>query len=484
MEDSVHVVDGKLTLFSEHDLDRLLDATLDILRDTGIQVHSDEFLDALARTDARVDKAARHVTFSPATVKRFVDERRASQPAMTARDHDGSYVASVGCVIAPFLHDFARRTRRPATGNDLIELIHWAEVDTPSSTHIGQAVTMSEVDPRVEPIEAYALLLEHSSRPNDAAYASDTRQIEFLLELSEAYHGRRIFPHGASFMTSPLTFGERAAQQTLATIALGQTHFGFGVMPISGGNAPMTIAGNIVLSAAELLGAWLTIRARVPEATFSGGACNGFMDLRRGVATFNSPEALLADLGVAELFERRLGGAVGVAAGADYIEARLPGIQAAYERTYRAMAIAAFAGNRFHLGGSGTLDGGKVFSPVQFILERDLGEGLWRLGQGITIDEDTLAVDTIRAVGVGEGKSYLGTDHTMHYFRSMWFPQFMSRTPCETDEFEFSRDQAMLAAAHDHYRDALTRYAPPELDSGVLQEIRNTVSRARKHLTD
>ena len=253
-------------------------------------------------------------------------------------------------------------------------------------------------------------------------------------------------------------------------------------MPISGGNAPFTIAGNVVISAAEMLGGWLTIKSLVPDAEFGGGACNGIVDMRRGVATFNAPEALLADLGVVELFARRYGGGVTVAAGADYIDARLPGLQAAYERTLRAMAIAAFTGGPFWMGGSGTLDEGKLFSPVQFILERELGEGMWRLGQGITVDEDTLAVQVIAEIGPGEGRSFLDTEHTLRHCREMWFPQLLTRGMWEGDEIEFRREQQMLAQAHQRYRDALAHYTPPALELDRIAEIRHVVERARRAL--
>jgi len=477
------MIAGRLTLLTEDDLDRLHAAVLRILDETGIRVCHDAFVEGLAGTGATVNRATGIVRFAPQLVEAFIEERRrgaSSEPPL--RDHSGQYAPAVGCVIAPFLHDYAKGARRPGTREDLLDIIRWAEMDTPAACRVSQAVTMRDVDPRVEPIEAYAVLLDHSVRPPEAAFASDVDQIEFLLDLSDAYCGIRAFPHGASFMTSPLTFGDRVARYTLAAIEFGRTDFGIGVMPISGGNAPVTIAGNVALSAAELLGGWLTVRSLQPDATFGGGACNGVIDMRQGVACFNAPEALLSNLGVVELFERRYGGGVGVAAGADYIDARAPGLQAAYERTYRAMAIAACTGRPFHMGGTGTLHGGKVFSPVQFIIEREMGEGLWRLGQGIRVDDATLAVDTIHAVGVGEGRSYLDTPHTMDHFRETWMPQFLARAPWVDDATEFGREAQMLDAAHERYRDAVQRYAPPQKDQGATKEVQRIVDRARRHL--
>ncbi|MCJ7737590.1 MAG: trimethylamine methyltransferase family protein, partial [Anaerolineae bacterium] len=180
--------------------------------------------------------------------------------------------------------------------------------------------------------------------------------------------------------------------------------------------------------------------------------------------------------------ERRYGGGVSVAAGADYIDARVPGMQAAYERTYRAMAIAAFTGQPYFMGGNGTLDEGKVFSPVQYILEREMGEGLWRLGQGIRVNEETLAVDTIAEVGVGEGKSYLATDHTLRHYKETWFPRYLVRGMWESDAVEFSREQRMLDQAFQHYRACVAAHEKPALDAAKLAEIHKIVGKAREHL--
>lgn len=477
------MITGKLNLFTEADLDRLESAVLRVLENTGLRVCDQTFLDGLEKLGARVDSSRQLARFPRYLVEALIEERRTTQSGaeLQPTEPDADYKTSAGTVIAPFVHDFERRTRRRATRQDLIDIVHWAEVDCTPEYQVGPAVTMGDVDARVEPIEAYAVLLEHSSRPS-RAYTTEDDQIPFLLEMARVYFGEPVFPRGIDFMTSPLTFGDRLARYTLAAIRFGVKEFGMGVMPICGGNAPMTIAGNVVISAAELLGCWLAIKSLQPEAVVNGAVCNGIVDMRRGVASFNAPEALLADLGVCELFERRYGGGMVVAAGADYIDARLPGLQAAYERTYRSMAIAAFMGRRFFMGGNGTLDEGKIFSPVQFILEREMGAGMWRLGRGIEVNDDTLAVETIERVGAGEGRSYLDTEHTLRHFRKTWYPQFLSRGIWEGDEIEFQREEKMLRDAHERYKDAISRYVPPAVEEAKLDEIHRIVERARRDL--
>lgn len=476
------MITGKLELFTEDDLDALEAAVLRVLERTGMRVLHPEFLHGLAIAGAPIDETKRVARYPARMVSELIDERRDS----VSRDSDPAppgeaYRPGLAAVIAPFIHDHAQQVRREATRQDLVELLRWAEADIAADQTVGLPVTMRDVDPRVEPIEAYAILLETSSRP-DRAYTTEADQIEFLVDIATAYYGRPVFPRGVDFTTSPLTFGDRLARHTLAALRFGQREFGIGVMPISGTNAPMTVAGNIVVSAAELLGSWLAIRSLAPDAAFTGSACNGVADMRRGAVTFDAPEALLADLGLCELFDRRYGGGVTVAAGADYIDARLPGLQAAYERTYRSMAIAAFTGGRFFMGGNGTLDEGKVFSPVQYILEREMGEGLWRLGRGIQVDADTLAVETIDSVGATEAGSYLNTRHTKRHCRDLWFPQFLCRGQWEGNEIEFSREADMLDSAHEHYVAAISRYVPPELDRDTQREMWKIVARARELL--
>jgi len=477
------MVTGTLRLFSEADLDRLQEAVFTVLERTGIRVYGEEFLAGLVQCGAAVDQAQRVARFPYPIVADFIEEhrRRGWQPEREQGQPPAREQIGLSGVIAPFYFDYDRQTRRAPTRRDLLDTIHWADVDCSPERQVDLAVTMSEVDPRLEPIEAYALLLEHTRRPG-GAYTLSADQIPFLLELSEVYYGQKVFPRGPDFMTSPLTFGGRLAEHTLAAIRFGQRHFSMGIMPISGSNTPMTLAGTVVTGAAEALGAALVIRSLAPEATFSFAACNGTTDLRKGFALFNAPEALLTNLGTAELFIRRFGGHFKVAAGSDYIDSHLPGLGVAYERVYRAMAISAFTGEVFHLGGQGTLGAGQIFSPVQFILERDLSGALWRLGQGIQVNEETLALETILQVGPGERGSYLESEHTLHHCRELWFPRFFQRGPFEGDEIEQRRDRQMLEAANQHYKDCLARYTPPELAEETRRELHQIVHRARQVL--
>lgn len=477
------MVSGTLHLFSDADLDRLYDGVLHILSQTGLRVYHDKFLESLTGTLASVSKSEHLVKFPAQMVEDFLSERR-RQPWLPERETgspEQKEKIGLSGVIAPFYYDYDQKRRRSPVKEDLLNIICWADVDLDPDREVGLAVTLSDEDPCVEPIAAYAFLLEHSRRPGDA-YVLSADQIPFLVELSSVYYGSPVFPRGTDFMTSPLTFDQRLAEYTQAAIRFGKEHFSIGCMPISGSNAPMTLAGTTILGTAELIGAALTIRSLAPNATFSFGTCNGYTDLRKGFTNFNSPEALLTDLGIVELVNRRCGGGANIAAGSDYIDASLPGMQVAYERVLRAMAISAFTGNHFRLGGQGTLEAGQIFSPVQFILERELSEGLWRLGQGMVVDDENMALDVIDAIGPGERGSYLETEHTLHHYRQSWFPKMLYHGPYEGDAVEHTRDCQMLDAASQRFKQAIARYVPPQIDPIKVKELHNIVEKAKMAL--
>jgi trimethylamine--corrinoid protein Co-methyltransferase len=336
----------------------------------------------------------------------------------------------------------------------------------------------------VECLEAFALQLEHAHDPA-GAYVQRADQVPYVMRMAEIYGKDKLGSSfcGPSFVTSPLTIGMNLGDLIFERARWDVKDFNIGVMPISGGNAPVTMAGNIVLSIAEVFGAWAAVKSVVPDARLSAAACTGTMDMRRGIACWNSPEALLQDLGFCEVFRRRCGGHARVGGQSEYIDAKVPGLQAVYERTFRSMAIAAFAGHHFRLGGNGTLDGGKVFSPVELMLEKELGDGMWKFAGGVPVTTETLAVEAIVEVGAGEGKSYAGIDHTVSLFRqALWRPRLMDRSAYESDEAQLVQEHRLLEGANEAFHETLKRYRPPNVDRKMLEEVWKVVEEARRDL--
>jgi trimethylamine--corrinoid protein Co-methyltransferase len=191
---------------------------------------------------------------------------------------------------------------------------------------------------------------------------------------------------------------------------------------------------------------------------------------------------MVQDIGCVELFRRRLGGRMVVAGGSDYTSAKYPGYQAGFEKAFEAMAVSSYAGGHPQLG-AGLLDLGKMFSPLQLLIDRELQSFLWRFSAGVQVDEAEIPLDLITSVGSGIGASYLDSEHTLeHYRQDLWFPSLVDRTVWSGEPGEVRPDEGLLGRAEAQFREVMSRYRPPEVDRDMLAKAREAVDRARRDL--
>ena len=72
-----------------------------------------------------------------------------------------------------------------------------------------------------------------------------------------------------------------------------------------------------------------------------------------------------------------------------------------------------------NIWGVGQLESELAFSPAQAVIDDEMISYVKRYLQGVTINEDTLAVELSREVGISG--SFLGTYHTMEHFQDELF---------------------------------------------------------------
>lgn len=104
-------------------------------------------------------------------------------------------------------------------------------------------------------------------------------------------------------------------------------------MPISGLNAPVTIAGTVTLSIAEILAGWTMSYLVNPEIPVSAIVALGTLDMHTGSICFGSPEALLQDIATMQFFGRRYGMSVWPAV--NYTDCKRPGLRQSTRRSCR-----------------------------------------------------------------------------------------------------------------------------------------------------
>jgi trimethylamine--corrinoid protein Co-methyltransferase len=95
--------------------------------------------------------------------------------------------------------------------------------------------------------------------------------------------------------------------------------------------------------------------------------------------------------------------------------------------------------------------------------------------QGIVVNDETLALDTIAAVG--PGGNFLTQKHTLKHMRDVFLPQFMDRRPY--NEWEAKKDDARDWALG-KARKTLAEHQPDPLDPRISAEMAKIIAAAGK----
>ncbi|MBM4079405.1 MAG: hypothetical protein FJ278_06870 [Planctomycetes bacterium] len=473
-------VTGRLKIGTDDDLMRLNKAAWRVLERTGFKVYSQRILGKLQQLGAKVDYDQMVAKFPQKLIEATVDCQLRPEPPNPPISAPKQFQMGFGEVCF-FLYDWEKGERRRATRREAVDMIRLGDA-IPEVTSIGTPVVNSEIDQRIEVLEAAELLLANTNKSVGTGIRcpEQTRYVHEISLLCQKHGDRRRFVQAGGCLITPLTLGARSARIVEILMDLGYDTFGFSSMPIAGGNAPVTTAGCIVMGVAELLGGRLIARAINPKASGVGMMISGTMDMTHGRASFCSPQALMQDIVIWRVFNRLYGLNISLDRCGSYINAKVPGLQCAYERTFKQMALASATGSLgLHLG---SLDGAAIFSPEQAMIDLDLCRGLWDFYRGIEINSDTLALDEIEQVGLGEGKTFMDTDHTFKHFRhALWMPKLLDVSMWRDGE-EADRERRMLAKANRQWKQLLADWQPPKVNQALVAEVHEVVERAKREI--
>jgi len=125
------------------------------------------------------------------------------------------------------------------------------------------------------------------------------------------------------------------------------------------------------------------------------------------------------------------------------------------------------------------VDDGKVLSPVQLLIERDLATGVQHLARTLAPTADSIALPTIEEVGTGLTTNFLQSEHTLRNYRAnCWIPELIDRSGWRGQQ---SEAQVVDAARH-KFHSLLEQYEKPEGREEQLAALRAIIERARGEL--
>jgi len=258
---------------------------------------------------------------------------------------------------------------------------------------------------------------------------------------------------------SPLAHDGGSLEAALVAASAGLP-VGFMTMVSCASTGPATLAGALVVGNAEVVSALALIQLVYPGAPVFYAAAQTSMDLRTGAYTGGGPEDFLfgAASNVLADFYR-----IPLSMGSFATGAKEPNWQAGIENSLSTVMASLTMSDM--LVGVGLLNGSLIWSFEQMIMDCEIFDIVYKMMQGITVDKETLALDTIREVG--PRGHYLSQAHTRNHMRELWVSKLMDRRPYSQwiEKKDDARDWARDRALH-----ILKTHEPAPLPQQLIEE--------------
>ncbi len=470
-------------VLAPHQLERIGEATLAVLERTGVRFPSHRALDVLERNGCQVDHATSIVRLPP-TVVREALAQAPRQFTLAARDPladikiDGTRCYLSNDASGVFVHDHHTGEHRSSTKDDVARSARFIDALPAISFCWGPVVTSQDAPAATRGLHDAEAVLGNTSKHFQTVTTVGERPARYLVEMAAALAGgldelreRPII----SFMqcaVDPLAHDGPNLEANLVAAEHGLP-CGFMPMPLAAGTGPATLAGTLVVHNAETLSGLVLLQLAYPGAPVFFSGAPSVIDLHTGGYTGGSPEDYLLAAAATQLAHHY---GLPMAMGTMATGAKEPDWQAAIDDSFSTFASVMSGADM--MNGTGLLNGSKVLSYPHMLLELEVFGIVKQMAAGIQVDDDTLALDVIDAVG--PGGTYLSEKHTRRHLNGIWRSRIWDRTPYE----EWLRDgrRGALQRASDIADELLASQESTCMAVDPLIEIRAIVDHADRTL--
>lgn len=471
----------KPELLDSDALDRIHQQAMRILEDVGTEVHSDRALELLRAAGQRVDGT--RVRWDSA----FVMEQLAKAPAqipLTGRIRDYQVSIGGGSLVhtpvggPPFASDNVRG-RRDGTFEDHVELVKLAHASNALPVLQSGTTEAQDLSYLSRHLEMDYSIIRWSGRPYIVYGTSGPKTEDGMMLAAIAVGGEenlRANPGVLAIVNpnSPLVWDGLMAD-TLMVCAEWNQPVAITPFLLAGASAPVSLAAGLSLLVAETLSGVAIAQLVRPGAPCILGLFFNGVDMRSGGPSLGLPESVLTTLAGAQLARRYglpLRGGGGLCSGI---------VMDAQAATESAMSLWAtyLAECDLVVHSAGWLEGGLTASYEKFALDIEVIAMFERLREGIVVDVDQLAYDTI--ADVGPGGLFLAHEHTLARFRTDLFmsPLFRSQAyPTWVKQGSRTADDI----ATDQWQALLESYQDPGIDDALDAELREFIDRRAAEL--
>jgi len=464
------VLNSRLTLLSAEKCEAIYDGALTIIAEIGMKVPHQAARDLLADAGASVE--GEDLVRIP---RELVAEARATVPRMIdVHDRNGELAMQLGGFNSYFgtgsdlmsIYDFETGERRLSVIADVGRMAHLCD-GLPNIDFIMSMAHPHDVEAYASYLESFRQMVSNTTKPM-VMTAAGVEDLEVMWKIASELRGGaeelRAKPYFIQYgePVSPLQHAPEVLDKLLFCADWGIPLI-YSPAPIAGATAPITHAGHIVQAVAESLFGIVIHQLRRPGSPVLTGMGPVKLDMSTVQALYNSAEYYTTYLGITEMAKWMDIPNWGYAGTSDSqcVDAQV-GLDVA-ELTLLSMQAGSNLNHDI-----GYLDFGLTGAGESVVITDEVISLNRRTLEGIEVSEETLALDTIAAVG--HGGDFLGAKHTKRHVRGLqWRPTILNRSTQQKWEAEGSLD--LTAKAHRKLTDIMTNHIPEPLPAATKAKI-------------
>ena len=469
----------KLEILTPAEVQKIHDSTLWIIEKVGVRFPSKNALEVWESHGAQVDRATNIVKVKPELIESALKTCPPVYP-LAARDPeqdlllDGNHVflGTDGCGVEVI--DIETGQRRTSRLQDVADISRLADATEEVAFHW---VPVSAQDTPVATRGLYEIkaIWENSTKHVQTESIYKAQEAKAAIEMAaliaggkEALRKRPVL----SLMqcTAPPLGHDGGSLDAALLAAEAGIPTGFMTMAACLTTGPATMAGNLAVGNAEVIAGTALLQLAHPGAPVFYAAAQTASDLRSGAYTGGGPEDFLfgaATNVLSDFYD------IPLSMGSFATGAKEPNWQAGIENSLSTFMASIVMSDM--LLGVGFLHGSRVWSFAEMMMDCEIFSIVRKTIQGIVVNDETLALDTIAAVG--PGGHFLTQKHTRQHMRDLFLPEFMDRRPY--NEWEAKKDDARdwaLAKA----RRKLAEHKPEPLDPKLSEEFSRIICSLEK----
>lgn len=471
----------RLDILSAADIRKIHEATLWIIEHVGVRFPSARALSIWGAHGAQVDREKQVIRAKPELIENALKN---CPPAYTLAARDASqdlpldgnhvFVGTDGCGVEVI--DIQTGERRVSCLQDVADISRIADATEEIAFH-WVPVSAQDMPPETRGLHEIRTIWANSTKHVQTESIYNEREARASIEMAALIAGGRKQLRQRPLLSlmqcsaSPLGHDGGSLEAALLAAEAG-IPTGFMTMAACLTTGPATLAGNLAVGNAEVIAATALLQLAFPGAPVFYAAAQTASDLRNGAYTGGGPEDFLfgaATNVLADFYN------IPLSMGAFATGAKEPNWQAGLENGLSSFMASLTMADM--LLGVGFLHGSRVWSYAEMMMDAEIFSMVHKMMKGIPVDEETLALDAIAAVG--PGGNFLSQKHTRRHMRDIFLPQFMDRRPYA--EWEDNKDNASdwaLAKA----RKVLSEHRPGPLDEKLASELDKVIASEEKAL--